>query len=138
MKRIEWAPYREEDYPWVLSMHVEQERMLGRGMDLPDLNERPVISAYVGRVDGKIVACVFAEAEIEVCALAEKALPKADIQNVAALLTKDAQRYQIRLARAFVPTQAPKAVKRILAAAGFTEVDESMTDFYRWIPQREG
>ena len=137
MNRIVWAPYREEDYLWVVALHVEQERMLGRQMDLPRLNERPVISAYVGRQDGKIVACVFMEAEVELCALASSPLAGADIQNVAALLTQDAQRYQIRIARAFMPVQSPPSVKRILTSIGFTESDETMTDFYRWIPQAQ-
>jgi hypothetical protein len=141
MKRIEWSLYQPEDWAWVLAMHVTQEATLGRQMDLPDLNERPIISAYVGRRNGKIVACVFGEAELEVCALGSAPLSKKDIQDVSARMIRDAQFYYLRIARAFVPVQALRGkkrppVKRILTAAGFTEVDETMVDFYRWIPKK--
>jgi hypothetical protein len=137
MNRIEWAPYREEDYLWIVALHVSQERMLGRTMDLPFLDRRPVISAYVGRQDGRIVTCVFMEAEVELSAMSSVPLASADVENVAAMLMRDAQRYQIRIARAFMPVQASPAVKRILTAAGFTESNDTMTDFYRWIAQAD-
>lgn len=137
MTRIEWAPYTEEDYLWVVALHVEQECRLGRQMDLPFLDRRPIISAYVGRKHGRIVACVFAEAEIEVCAMATVPLSSADVKEVAEKLTEDAQRYELRIARAFVPKQAPCAIKRILGDAGLIESDDTMMNFYRWIPQRE-
>ena len=143
---IEWTSFVPEDWAWILAMHIDQEIALGRQMDLPDLNSRPVVSAYVGRRNGKIVACVFGEAELEICALASAPLSRRDIQNVGIRLIRDAQFYQIRLARAFVPVQALRRdgkqrkkppIRRILETAGFTEVDETMVDFYRWIPERK-
>ena len=147
MTKIEWRHFTIEDWPYILAMHIDQELALGRKMDLPNLAERPVVSAYVGRKNGKIVACVFAEAELEICALGASPLAKKDVEEVSKLLIRDAQYYQIRLARAFVPVKAlkpkrrawrkdrPAPVARILEAAKFTEVDETMVDFYRWIPQ---
>lgn len=150
-QNIGWRYFRVEDWPYVLALHIEQELKLGREMDLPNLMEEPVITALVKLVDGKITNVVFSEAEIEVCGLGNKPISKSDVEIVSKLMIRDAQRYDIRIARAFVPKQALKErrkpwarkakkppIKRILDAAQMNEVGEEMVEFYRWIPKQGG
>lgn len=59
---IQWRAFRDEDWPWVMALHVQQEGALGQKMDLPDLRCHPVLTAEVADRDGLVVGCRYFEA----------------------------------------------------------------------------
>lgn len=139
-----WRNYRPEDREQVLAHHAEQERMVGRKMDLPDLWERPVLRAIVFEEDGVISNYVFLEATAEVCAGGMKALPRWQWDAAEELLLQTLGKYEIRMVRAFVPSalveqkevlgkKKDSPIARMLKRMNFLRQDDSFAQFFRWL-----
>ena len=64
-----WRDYEDTDYEAVCLLHAQMEDKVGRQLDLPNPGERPVLICVVGETDGVITHAVFAEAEVEICAV---------------------------------------------------------------------
>jgi len=147
MERVKWDWYRDEDKGERLALHAALEQRVGRKFDCPDLMERPVLAAVVGRVGGKIEHVIFVEAEAEVQSGSPNVLTAADLAEPIAMLVPVLQSYKIRMTRAFVPTAMLKhgehgrkaAIERTLNKIGFTKEKSSLLrQFYRWIPPSAG
>lgn len=131
--------YEASDAEAVVRLHLEQEARLGREFDLPNLLSEPVLAAVVGETDGVITHCVFLEAEVEACALANAPLPTHELDGALELLTPVVQKYNIGMVRAFVPRGLVKVgqrgrkapITRILEHAGFTQDNDSLVQFFR-------
>jgi hypothetical protein len=123
------------------------EEKVGTKLDLPDLLSEPVLVALVGETDGVVTHGLFAEAEIEVCAIGSNPLPPSQMRDAEAYILSVCDRFKIRMVRAFVPTslvpnensRKPGALERILKNMGFTRESESLvTQFYRWVKPAGG
>lgn len=142
-----WRPFDpERDTAAVERLHHAMEARIGRKMDLPDLSTEPIINAVVYEEGGAILHCMFIEAEIEACILSEKPLSsKRAKQAIDKFLMPAAQRYSLRIVRAYVPANIllkkngkEGAVPRLLRKLGFTRENETIAQFYRWlVPQEE-
>lgn len=140
-----WRWYNPTKYPGdveaVAALHRAMELRLGRKMDLPDLSREPIFAAVVREADGVVTHCLFLEAEAEACALGEEPLTARDAQQaVNEFLLPAANKYGLRIVRAFVPAklllgkkQRPGPVPRLLNKLGFTKEDYSMVQFFRWL-----
>lgn len=121
------------------------EKRVGQALDLPNLDQRPVIATVVGETDGVVTHGLFLEAEVEVCAIGANPLPAKELKGAVDLLMPVLRHYQIRIARAFVPTALIEgkrgrlgAVGRILDKMGFTKETNAM-QFFKWlIPNPKG
>lgn len=142
-----WRPYDpDRDKEAVENLHHAMEARIGRKMDLPDLSTEPIINAVVYEDGGAILHCMFIEAELEACILSEKALSaKRANEAITKFLLPAAQRYRLRIVRAFVPANLllkengkQGAVPRLLRKLGFTRENETVVQFFRWlVPQDE-
>lgn len=141
-----WRWYQKSDEAAVVELHHAMERRLGRMMDLPDLSIEPIIAAVVYEAAGKIQHCMFIEAEIEAAILSEKPLSSKRAKHaIDNFLMPAAQKYSLRIVRAFVPANIllkkngkEGAVPRLLRKLGFTRENESVVQFFRWlVPQDE-
>jgi len=137
-----WDLYRPEDADAVRAHHEEQERRIGRKMDLPDLNEKPVLLALVRRVGNEISHVIYLEAEAEVCALGRGTIPEDEWDKLAAALTSFLMRRKIRIARAFIPEtmlEVERGAKRRTSPLGKAlkrvglKRDRGMAMFFRWL-----
>lgn len=146
-----WRWYDPERHPGdpeaVSRLHHAMEKRLGCQLDQPDLGKAPVIAAIVREAkDGEITHCLFLEAEVEACLLAETPAPLAEMKRaVDEMLLPILAGYKIRLARSFAPTAALASrrngkstpVERILRRLGFTKEDASIQQFFRWLVKPE-
>src|SRR5579871_4268659 len=73
-----WRVYTPADKPETDALHARMEARLGRDLDLPQLDERPVLISLVYEDKGVITHAVFLEAEAEVCAMGECSLPRSE------------------------------------------------------------
>lgn len=141
-RKGDWSLYMPGDAAEVRSLHEAQEKLLGRTMDLPDLMERPVLLALVRRVDGQIDHVVYLEAEAEVCALGNTAIPDEEWDKVADAIIAFLVKRGIRIARAFVPEvlldverglkRRPSPLARVLKRVGLRR-DSGMAQYFRWL-----
>lgn len=124
----------------MLELHKQMEERVGRTMDLPELDQRPVIATAVREVNGKITHGIFVEVEAEACAIGSNPLPAFEAKQAENLLLPVLKYYDIRIVRSFVPSQMLAAGKRgrkapigrLLESMQFTE-DQNMTQFFRWM-----
>lgn len=145
MTPIEWTDYHPSDHAAVEELHREMEAKVGRKMDLPDLDSRPILIAMVGRTNGKITHCLFAEAEMEVCAAGTHPLAPEQIAPAVQRITEVGRFYGIRIVRCYVPAvmlESPRkgrkpAIERMLRRIGFTKEKKSMTQFFKWLVTAE-
>lgn len=145
MTEIAWRDYEPRDKEAVEKLHHQMEARVGRKMDLPDLDAQPVLIAQVGVVDGAVTYCVYAEAEIEVCAAGCAPLSAKQMAPAVKRLTEVAAGYNLRIARCFVPQSMLKPTKRgkkvrqsplarTLKKLGFRREKKSrMTDWFKWL-----
>lgn len=142
---IKWRFYEARDEAAVLVLHAQMEKRIGCELDLPPLDQRPVIATVVGETNGVVTHGLFLEAEVEVCAIGANPLPAKEIRGAVELLMPILEHYKIRIARAFVPTSMVEgkrgrrgAVGRILDKMGFTQ-EENAFQFFKWlIPNPRG
>jgi hypothetical protein len=133
--------YKPSDKEAIEALHVRMEARTIEKLDLPQMDERPVVIALVYEKQGTITHAVFLEAEAEVCALGESALPAKEWDAAGETLLEVCRVYQLRAVRAFVPQEALtekrgkiSPVERILKHFGFEREDSRrMTQFFRWV-----
>lgn len=141
MNNIVWRPYEKRDADRVRALHSQMEQKIGRSLDLPDLMERPVISAAVGETNGIVTHCLFAEAEAELCAASPAVLSPKDMQGAIDILLPNLLYYKIRIARSFVPSEMMQqgkrgrksAIARIMDRLGFTKENQTVAQFFKWL-----
>lgn len=139
-----WRDYEPTDKEAVEKLHHQMEARLGRQMDLPDLDAQPVLIAQVGLVDGVVTYCVYAEAEIEVCAAGCAPLSAKQMAPAVKRLSEVAASYKLRIARCFVPqsmlkptkrgkNKRPSPLARTLKKLGLAREKQTMVQFFRWL-----
>lgn len=149
-----WRLYNAKDKPETDALHARMEARLGEELDLPQLDERPVLIAIVREHKGVITNAIYLEAVAEVGTMGECALPRKEWARAAALLQQTCAAYNIRIARAFVPRQAladqpherewsgkkfkEKPIGRILKYLGFGRENVSkLVPFSKWLAPRK-
>lgn len=140
---IRWRLYNPStDLLAMAELHAEMEKKLGRSLELPTLDEKPVLCTVVGETDGKITHGLFIEATIECCAIGTTVLPAKELDKaIDDYLLPVAQFYKIRMARAWVPTamlggklmDRKKPIQRTLERCGFELENGIFSCFSRWI-----
>lgn len=148
LKHIEWRWFnRDTDMEAVTALHGQMEKRLGRNMDLPELDRRPVIASVVGETNGLITHGVFAEVEAEICAIGPNILPASEARGAEHLLLPALRYYDLRIARCYVPSAMltagkrgrPAAMARMLKGMNFTQENETMKQWFRWLAtEKEG
>jgi len=137
-----WRVYTPADKPETDALHARMEARLGRDLDLPQLDERPVLISLVYEDKGVITHAVFLEAEAEVCAMGECSLPRSEWESAAQILQQVLDSYRIRIVRAFVVPEAlerknpkkPTALERILKHFGLQREDvNKLVPFSKWL-----
>lgn len=146
MSRVSWRWYDHgHDEQAVKELHSQMEDRIGRKMDLPELDRRPVIATVIGETNGRITHGVFAEVEAEICAIGPNVLPAKEARGAENLLLPVLNYYDLRIARSFVPAAMltpgrngrPAAMARMLEGMNFTQENESMKQFFRWLATEE-
>jgi len=141
LKPIVWRDYEPEDEAAVRTLQFAMEERVGRKMDLPDLDREPVVVTQVGLTDGVITHCLYAEAELELCAAGIAPLSAEQMEPAVKRMREVADLYKIRIVRCYVPevmlTKSKRgrdsAIERMLKKLGFTRENESMRQFFRWL-----
>lgn len=138
---IKWRDYEPRDEAAVKALHAEMEAKIGRKLDLPDLDKQPVLVCQVGETNGVVTHGVFAEAEVEVCAIGINPLSAKEMKPAIKRLTEVAQGYNLHIARCYVPVQLlepnkrgrKSAISRMLGKIGFTEETGELKQFFKWL-----
>jgi hypothetical protein len=137
-----WRLYTAADRQQVEALHLQMHERLGCSLDLPSLDERPVLISLVYEDHGMVTHAVFLEAEAEVCAVGKAPLARKEWEEAAKQLIEVCKVYDLRLVRAFVPQAAMNRklgrrrspIERILRFFGFDqETPDELTQFVRWI-----
>lgn len=138
---MSWRLYLPDDKAAVDALHVQLNARLGIEVDIPQLDERPVLISLVYEQKGVITNFVFLEAEAEIQAGGECSLPREEWDKAAKILQEVLDAYRLRIVRACVPQKAlerkqsgkPSAIERILKHFGFVrEQSDEMAQFYLW------
>jgi hypothetical protein len=145
---IKWRDYdHDTDYEAVVILHKKMQERVGRDFDMPHPNQRPVLLCMVGETDGVITHVVYGEAEMEICAMGEDPMPAEELAPVVARFHEVAQKFALRIARAFVPRSMiqkangrPSAIARILKSntEQFHQDSDALVPFFYWIPPGKG
>lgn len=129
--------YEDKDVAGVVECHLEQEKRLGKRMDLPDLLDKPVLVAHVVESsEGKIKGAAYVEAIAEVCLIGTDPAITAITAQHAVEMIEGLKRRGLRICRLLVPKWMPAKQRAILKAElkqiGFTstnrEYDHYMLD----------
>lgn len=143
--RVQWRWFeRARDAEAVAQLHAQMEQRIGTKLDLPVLDERPIIATVVGETDGVVSHCIFLEAEVEVCSASPNVLTAKDAQGAVEMLMPVLDMYRIRIARAFIPSLMLEAkgkrkspLARTMDKLGFTRENASVSQFFRWLATKE-
>lgn len=161
MSRIHWRWYEhEKDAAAVKVLHAKMEARLNHKLDLPEFaphgifidgtefkTQRPVLGVIVGETNGEITHGIFAEAEVEICAIGCNPLPARAARGAEQLLLPTLKAYDLRIARCFIPSTMltsgtngrPSPMARTLKSLGFTEENDVMKQWFRWLAtEKEG
>lgn len=124
-----WRLATREDEPAIVALLIEQEKKIGYALDYPDLFDRPVLRAEVCEEDGKIIGCVYFEANVEVVTIAvDKEFSKEVVQEA----PRWAELFRglgFRIARAFVPKRFGKAMSRFIKRTWARNLDDELSHF---------
>jgi hypothetical protein len=141
-----WRDYNHEtDYEAVVLLHEQMQQRLGRDFPLLNPSQRPTLLCMVREEDGVLTHFVIGEAEMEVTAAGETAVPSKEFSQVAQRFTEVAHFYRIQIARAFVPAHMLESrlmhrkqpIQRLLDRLGFTEDNGEVRSFWRWLSPAE-
>jgi hypothetical protein len=126
--KLTWRQYRPEDAADVVELHVEQEAVLGRKMDLPNMMEKPVLETHVAvNESGEVVGGFYFEAVPEVCFFGVSPHVTASaVRDAAAPVLEGLRKRGFRMVRLLVPKEPEKVAERIdeeLQHVGFARTD---------------
>lgn len=133
MKRLELRMARPSDWPSIVSLHEQQQRLQGTHYELPDLfgKHRGAIPLALVTVDenDQILNAVYVEriAEVRLVGIDPRAtaFARRDIDGIAYLL--QAQGY--RWLECFVPRELAEPIGKPLCAAGFDCKERELVHF---------
>jgi hypothetical protein len=137
-----WRQYIPADTKDVRALLAKLEARVGQPIDVPKLDDEPVLISIVREHEGVVTHVVFAEAVAEIQSLGECPIPLEEWDGASMLLGGICRHYKLRMARAFVPHEAlerkqpekPTPIERILHRFGFVREDHSkMTCYSRWV-----
>lgn len=161
MSRVSWRWYdHARDAEQVKRLHAEMEARIGRRFDLPDFaphkididgnqyeTQRPILGVVVGETNGQVTHGLYGEAEVEMAAIGCSPLSARDARGAEALLLPTFMAYDLRIARAFLPSTMltpgkngrPSPMARTLKSMGFTQENDVMKQWFRWLAtEKEG
>src|ERR1700743_1752709 len=132
MKRISLRQATPEDWPAIVSLHIEHQAKQGTDYELPYIFGKQFPVALVG-VDeaGKIYNCIYVESVAEMrfvgCDPKATAFSRREADGLSYLLKLMGFRYL----ECFVPQKLKKHIQRPLGRAGFNNKDTELSYFSR-------
>lgn len=101
-----WRLYTKDDAAAVNALHAALVERVGENFELPALDERPVLIGLVREDAGTITHAIFLEAQAELCAIGESAIPQNEWNDAERQLVEVCKLYDLHFVRAFIPAAA--------------------------------